>query len=127
MSIEAVPPEQQVGTSSSFPRNYMQHLSIKSPFLLLFVGAFVVAQSPSCVRFFAAPWTATCQASLAFTISLSLFKFMSIESVMLSNHLILCCPLLLLPSIFPSIRVFSSDSLYQVSKVLELQLQHQSF
>ena len=105
------PPEQQVGTSSSFPGNYMQHLSNKSSFLLLFVGAFVVAQSLSCVRFFAAPWTAACQASLSFTISLSLLKFMSIESVMLSNHLILCRPLLLLPSIFPSIRVFSSDSI----------------
>ena len=94
---------------------------------VLFVGGFVVTQLLSCVRFFAAPWTAACQASLAFTISLSLFKFMSIESVMLSNHLILCRPLLLLPSIFPSIRVSSSDSLYQVPKVLELQLQHQSF
>ena len=89
----------------------MQHLSNKSSFLLLFVGAFVVAQSLSCVWFFAAPWTAACQASLSFTISLSLLKFMSIESVMLSNHLILCRPLLLLPSIFPSIRVFSSDSI----------------
>ena len=56
------------------------------------------------------PWTAACQASLSFTISWSLLKLMSIESVMPSNHLILCCPLLLLPSIFPSIRVFSSES-----------------
>ena len=51
-------------------------------------------------------WTAACQASLSFTISWSLLKLLSIESVMLSNHLILCCPLLLLPSVFPSIRVF---------------------
>ena len=51
-----------------------------------------------------------CQASLSFTISLSLLKLVSIESVMPSNHLTLCCPLLLLPSIFPSIRVFSSES-----------------
>ena len=56
------------------------------------------------------PWTATRQASLSFTVSHSLLKFMSIKSVMLSNHLILCCPLLLLPSILPSIRGFSSES-----------------
>ena len=55
-------------------------------------------------------WTESCQASLSFTISQSLLKFMSIESVMPSNHLILCHPLLLLPSIFPSIRVFSNES-----------------
>ena len=56
------------------------------------------------------PWTAAHQSSLSFTISRSLLKLMSIESVMPSNHLILCRPLLLLPSIFPSIRVFSSES-----------------
>ena len=56
------------------------------------------------------PWTATRQASLSITNSRSLFKLMSVESVMSSNHLILCCPLLLLPSFFPSIRVFSSES-----------------
>ena len=61
------------------------------------------------VRFFSTPWTAARQASLSFTISLSLLKFMSIESVMPSNHLVLCHPLLLLPSIFPSIRVFSNE------------------
>ena len=53
------------------------------------------------------PWTAACQAPLSFTISWSLLRFMSIEWVMLSNHLILCWPLLLLPSVFPSIKVFS--------------------
>ena len=58
----------------------------------------------------AAPWTAACQTSLSFTISQSLLKLMYIESVMQSNHLILFCPLLLLPSIFPSVRVFSSES-----------------
>ena len=58
----------------------------------------------------AAPWTVAHQASLSFTISLSLLKLMSIVSMMPSNHLILCCPLLLLPSIFPSIRVFSNES-----------------
>ena len=56
------------------------------------------------------PWTAACQASLSFIISQSLLKLMSIESVMPSNHLILCRSLLLLPSIFPSIRVFSNES-----------------
>ena len=56
------------------------------------------------------PWIAACQASLSFTISWSLFKLMSIQSVMPSNHLILCRPLLLPPSIFPSIRVFSNES-----------------
>ena len=70
----------------------------------------VVVQSPSCVSLFATPWTAACQASLPLTISWSLSKFMSTESVMPSNNLILCHPLLLLPSIFPSIRVFSSES-----------------
>ena len=75
------------------------------------------------------PWTAACQASLTITNFHSLLKLMSIKSVMPSNHLILCHPLLLLSSIFPSIRVFSSEwaSSYQVAKVLELQLQHQSF
>ena len=64
----------------------------------------IVVQSLSCVQVFATPWTAACQASLSSTISQSLLKFMSIESVMLSNYLILCCPTVLLPSIFPSIR-----------------------
>ena len=61
------------------------------------------------VQLFVTPWTIACQASLSFTISLNLLKFMSIESVMHSNHLILCCPLLLLPSVFLIIRVFSSE------------------
>ena len=67
-------------------------------------------QSLSCVRLFATPWAATHQASLSITISWSLPKLMSIESVMPSNHLILCCPLLLLPSIFTSISVFTNES-----------------
>ena len=67
-------------------------------------------QSLSHVWLFAIPWTAACQASLSITNLQSLLKLMSIESVMPSNHLILCCPLLLPPSIFPSIRVFSSES-----------------
>ena len=73
-------------------------------------GPSVVAvQSLSCLRPFVTLWTAACQVSLSFTIPCSLLKLMSIESVMPSNHLILCCPLLLLPSISPSIRVFSSE------------------
>ena len=63
----------------------------------------------SCTQLFAAPWTAARQASLSFTISWSLLRLMSIESVMPSNHLILCCSLLL-PSVFPSIRVFPNES-----------------
>ena len=66
-------------------------------------------QSLNHVQLFATPWTAARQASLSFTISWSLLKLTSIESVMPSNHLILFCPLLLLPSTFPSIRVFSCD------------------
>ena len=70
----------------------------------------VVIQALSYLWLFATPWTATLQASLPFTISPSLLKLKSIEWEMSSNHLILCCPLLLLPSIFPSIKVFSSES-----------------
>ena len=66
-------------------------------------------QSLSCVQLFLTPWTAAHQASLSITNSQSLLKCMSIESVMPSNYLILCCPLLLLPSVFPSIRVFSNE------------------
>ena len=69
-----------------------------------------VVQSFSSVWLFATPWTAACQASLSFTISQSLLKLISIESVMPFNHLVLCCPLCPLPSIFPRIRVFSNKS-----------------
>ena len=71
---------------------------------------FSSVQSFSHVRLFAIPWTAACQASLSITNYWSLPKPMSIQSVMPSNHLILCLPLLLLPSIFPSIWVFSNES-----------------
>ena len=74
----------------------------------------VVVQSPSRVRLFVTPWTAACKASLSLTISQSLLKLMSIESVMPSNHLLLCHPLLL-PSVFPSIRVFSNESPLHIS------------
>ena len=88
--------------------------------------AVVIVQSLSRVQHFATPWTAAHQASLSFTISSSLLKPMSIESVMPSNHLILCHPLLLLPSIFHSNRVFSNESVLHIKlvKVLEFQLQH---
>ena len=71
-------------------------------------------QSLSHVRLFATPWTAACQSSLSITNSWSLLKLMFIESVTPSNHLILCCPLLLLPSIFLSIRVFSYELLLHI-------------
>ena len=71
---------------------------------------FSSVQSLSHVRLFTTPWIAACQASLSITNSQSSLKLMSIESVMPSNHPILCRPLLLLPSIFPSIRVFSNES-----------------
>ena len=75
---------------------------------------FSAVQSLSHVGLFMTPRTAACQASLPITNSLSLCKFMSIELVMPSNHLILCRPLLLLPSIFPSIRVFSNESVLHI-------------
>ena len=70
--------------------------------------------SRSVVSNSATPWTAACQASLSITNSRSLLKLMSIESVMPSNHRILCCPLLFLPLIFPSIRVFSNESVLHI-------------
>ena len=73
---------------------------------------FSSVQLLSPVQLFVTPWTAACQASLSITTSQSLLKLMSTESVIPSNHLILCWPLLLLPSIFPSIRVFSSESIH---------------
>ena len=75
---------------------------------------FSSVQSLSSVWLFATPWTSACQASLSITNSQSLLKLMSIESVMPSNHLILCHPLLLLPSIFPSISVFSNESVPRI-------------
>ena len=74
------------------------------------MGILSSVQSLSRVQLFATPWIAARQASLSFTISWSLLKFMFIESVMPSNHFILCRPLLFLPSVFPSIRVFSNES-----------------
>ena len=96
---------------------YLYHMSVQfSSFHLL-----------SHVRLFATPWTTACRASLSFTNSRSLLKLMSITSVMPSNHLILCRPLLLLPSIFPSLRVFSNESVLCIRWPKVFQLQHQSF
>ena len=78
------------------------------------ISQFSSLQSLSHVQLFATLWTAACQASLSITNSRSLLKLMSIESVMPSNHLILCCPLILLPSIFPSSRVFSNESVLHI-------------
>ena len=76
--------------------------------------AFSSVQLLSHVQFFANPWTAACQVSLSITNSWSLFKLMSIKLLMPSNHLILCHPLLILPSIFPSIRVFSNELVLRI-------------
>ena len=96
--------------------------------MLWFSALTLVVQSISCIWLFVTPWTAAHQASLSFTISRSLPKLMSVESVMPSNHLILCRCLLPLPSIFSSISLFQwVSSLHQVTKVLELQFQYQSF
>ena len=99
------------GVSIAF-KKLLNHLAVQ----------FSSVQSLSHVQLFVTPWTAGCQASLAITNSWNLPKLMSIELVMPSSYLILCCPLLLLPSIFPS---QWAGSLHQVAKVLELQ--HQSF
>ena len=95
----------------------------------LWVFLAIVVQLLSHVWLFSTPWTAAHQASPSFTISWSLLKLRFIESVMPSNHLILCSPLLLLPSIFSSIRVFSNELYFHIryDNILKFQLQHQSF
>ena len=101
--------------SSLFPSAFMRcccssGLLLDRTLLFQFFPSFVVAaivHSLSHVRLFASPWTAALQASLSFTITWSFLKLMVL--VMLSNHITLCCPLLLLPSVFPSIRVFSNE------------------
>ena len=90
----------QLSSSSSMTSN-TEHPSVQ----------FSSVQSLSPARLFATPWTAACQASLSIINSRSLLKLMSIESVMPSNHLILCHPLLLPPSIFPSFKYFSNESI----------------
>ena len=81
---------------------------------MLTYSRFSSVQSLSCVWIFATPWIATCQASLSITNFQSLLKLMCIELVMPSSHLILCCPLLLLPPIPPSIRIFSNESVFHM-------------
>ena len=78
------------------------------------INLFSSVRSLSHVRLFVTPWTAARWASLSVSNSWSLLKLLSIKSVMPSNHLILCCPLLIPPSIFPSIRVFSSESVHHM-------------
>ena len=84
------------------------------PLHIILLQLFISVQSLSRVQLFATPWTAVCQASLSITNSQSLLKLMSIESVMPSNNLFLCRPLLLLPSVFPGIRVFSNESALRI-------------
>ena len=78
-----------------------------------FLLAGVTVQLINCVQLFSTPWTAAHQASQSFAISQSFLKLMSIDSVMPSNYLIFCCPLLLLPSIFPRIKIFSNEFSHQ--------------
>ena len=85
------------------PTNQSQNIGLKAP------PPPCCCSVASCFQLFASPWTVAGQASLSFTVSQNLLKLMSIELVMPSNHLILCHPLLLQPSIFPSIRVFSNE------------------
>ena len=100
------------GLGTSFQREYChQGMTIE---MFMTIKMFSSVQSFGCVRLFATPWTAACQASLSITNSWSLLKLTFIESVMPSNHLILCHPLLLLPSTFPSIRVFSKGSVLHI-------------
>ena len=96
----------------------LSHLSVSVfmsvPHCFVYYSFVSSVQSLSHVQLFVTPWTTAHQASLSITNSLSLLKFMSIESVILFNNLILCCPLLLLTSIFPSIRVFSNESVLHI-------------
>ena len=103
-----------VAESDTIQQLNNKQISINIRYYLYNKRTVVFVQSLSHIQFFATPWTAACQASFSFTISQSLLKLMSIESVMPSNHLILCCPLLLLPSIFPDIRVFSNESALRI-------------
>ena len=114
LGLLAVPPQEGAGraclpsapqcTAPPFPEDCEHHMKIQ----------FSSVQSFSHVQLFATLWIAACQASMSITNSQSLLKLMSIESVMPSNHLILCCPLLHPPSIFPSIRVFSNESAFRI-------------
>ena len=86
-----------------------RYWDLRDKFFLFFYCLVVVVHSLSWIQLFATSWTAACQAALSFAISWSLIILMSIQSVMPSNHLILCHPLLFLASVFPSFRVFSNE------------------
>ena len=103
---------QNAGSGMQAPHTLLYDLSVWLFLSCIFYNSSV--QLLSHVQLFATSWTAACQASLSITNSWSLLKFMSIESVMPSNHLILCHPLLLLPSIFTSIRLFSNESVLRI-------------
>ena len=109
---DAIQPSQPL--LSPFPISFHSSLFLVFEGICQKINIFISVQSLSHVRLFAHPLTAACQASLSNNNSRSLSKLMSIESVMPSNHLILCCPLLLLPSVFPSIRVFSNESVLPI-------------
>ena len=109
----------ELESSEEGHRNLYVKSNSRDIFYLATLGSIVVLLSH--VWLSVTPWTTAHQVSLSFTISRSLLKLMSIKSVMPSNRLLLCCPFLLLPSIFPSIRVFSNEL---VLCILELQLQH---
>ena len=96
--------------SLQMAKGHFLWLSSSLLYVCVCVFIVIVVQSLSHISLFVAPCMAACQVSQSFTISQSLLKLMSIKSVMPSNHFILCCPLLLLPSIFPSIRVFPKES-----------------
>ena len=95
---------------NKLPGYIIQHRKYTQCFVVTINGISVPVQVLTHVRLFVTPWIAARQTSLSITISRSLLKLMSMESMMPSNHLILCCLLLLSPSIFPGIRVFSSES-----------------
>ena len=111
-------PEIKVSAGWALIRGSGKNVS-HSSFRFLFLNAKLLLQNLvqllGCIQLFVTPWTAARQASLSITNSQSLLKLISIESVMPSNHLILCRPFLLLPSIFSSIRVFSNKSVLHIT------------
>ena len=111
-----VSPNTQSCLSQTYILLWLEYLLLDSAFVrvLFFLKDFSSVQLLSPARFLVTPWTAPCQASLSITNSWSLLKLMSFELVMSSNHLILCHPLLLLPSIFPIIRVLSNESVLHI-------------
>ena len=112
-----VPQQEKYSLSQYFECYYGEKFISKYMYLFSFsdtINLDSVQFSQSVGSDSAIPWTAACQVCLSITNSRGLFKFMSIETMMPSSHLILCCPLLLLPSIFPCIRVFSKESVLRL-------------